>query len=74
MNSPKTALARHPVSLGATRLAEGVGAALRQVANGLRRWRQRRIAVRELQALSDRQLLDIGIDRARIVSVVEKNI
>ena len=35
------------------------------------RWRQRRTAIRELQALSDHYLTDIGLDRSQIVSTVE---
>lgn len=43
------------------------------VQHALRAWlreRQRRRAIHELQALSDRALADIGIDRSEIDSVV----
>ncbi len=48
-------------------------AALRTV-GGISRWRRRRTAIRELQALSDYYLTDIGLDRSQIVATVEKNI
>ena len=57
---------------GRWRLVKGLESALRQGIRGISRWRQRRSAIRELQALSDHHLADIGLDRAQIVSVVEE--
>ena len=39
--------------------------------NALRTWRKRRIAIRELRALDDHTLKDIGLSRSQIPSVVE---
>ena len=58
------------LSIGALRLVNG--SALRRSVGGISRWRQRRTAIRELQALSDHHLTDIGLDRSRIVSTVEE--
>ncbi len=57
------------LSIGALRLVNG--SALRRSAAGISRWRQRRTAIRELQALSDHHLTGIGLDRSQIVSTVE---
>ncbi len=59
-------------SIGALRLVDGLKSAVRRIAGGISRWRQRRTAIRELQALSDHYLKDIGLDRAQIVSTVEE--
>ncbi len=58
-------------SIGALRLVKGLELALRRSVGGISRWRQRRTANRELQALSDHHLTDIGLDRSQIVSTVE---
>ena len=50
---------------------KGLAAAFRRLAGGLSRWRRRRRAIRELQALSKHHLADIGLERAQIVSTVE---
>ena len=42
-----------------------------RLARTLVRWQQRRIAYRELNALEDRMLQDIGLSRGQIPSVVE---
>jgi len=50
----------------------GVTGALRNTAQAVRTWNKRRLAIRELHALSDRQLADIGLIRGDIESVVDK--
>jgi len=60
------------LSIGALRLVNGLESAVRRSVGGVSRWRQRRTAIRELQALSDHYLTDIGLDRSQIVSTVEK--
>lgn len=59
-------------SIDALRLFHGLEAAVRRGVGGISRWRRRRTAIRELQALSDRHLTDIGLDRTQIVSQVEE--
>ena len=59
-------------SIGALALVNGLESAVRRKLGGISRWRQRRTAIRELQALSDHHLTDIGLDRSRIVSTVEQ--
>ena len=59
-------------SIGALRLVNGLESAVRRSVGGISRWRQRRTAIRELQALSDHYLTDIGLDRSQIVSTVEE--
>ena len=58
------------LSIGALRLVNGLESAVRWSIGGISRWRQRRAAIRELQALSDHYLTDIGLDRSQIVSTV----
>ena len=60
------------LSIGASRLVNG--SALRRSVGGITLWRRRRTAIRELQALSDHHLTDIGLDRSQIVSTVEETI
>lgn len=45
---------------------------IRKTARAFGTWNKRRLAIRELHALSDRQLADIGLLRADIPSVVDK--
>ncbi len=54
------------------RLVNGLESAVRRSVGGISRWRRRRTAIRELQALSDHHLTDIGLDRSQIVSTVEE--
>jgi len=54
------------------RRGSGVSDAFRKVAHNVRTWNKRRLALRELYALSDRQLADIGLVRGEIPTVVEK--
>jgi uncharacterized protein YjiS (DUF1127 family) len=54
------------------RLVNGLESAVRRSVGGISRWRQRRTAIRELQALSDHHLTGIGLDRSQIVSTVEE--
>lgn len=44
--------------------------ALRKMLAAFRKWRQRRKAIADLHALSDRSLADIGIERSEIKSIV----
>ncbi len=62
------------LSIGALRQVISLDSALRRSLGWISRWRRRRTAIRELQALSDHHLADIGLDRSQIVSTVEKNI
>jgi len=48
-----------------------IGHRLGRVFAGIRRWRQRNQAIRELSALSDPQLQDIGLTRSEIVTAVD---
>lgn len=50
----------------------GVSDLIRKTADALRAWNNRRIAIRELNTLTDRQLADIGLLRAEIPATVEK--
>lgn len=50
----------------------GVAHTIRKTAAALRTWNKRRLAIRELNGLSDRQLADIGLLRADIPSAVDK--
>ena len=59
-------------SIGALRLVNGLESAVRRSVGGISRWRQRRTAIRELRALSDHHLTDIGLDHSQIVSTVEE--
>lgn len=61
-------------SIGALRLVNGLESAVRQSIGRISRWHQRCTAIRELQALSDHYLTDIGLDRSQIVSTVEETI
>lgn len=45
---------------------------IRKTARSLSTWNKRRLAIRELYSLSDRQLADIGLLRADIPNVVDK--
>ncbi len=60
------------LSIGVLRLVNRLESAVRRSVGGISRWRQRRTAIRELQALSDHYLKDIGLDRSQIVSTVEE--
>ncbi len=59
-------------SIGALRLVNGLETAVCRSVGGISRWRQRRTAIREFQALNDHHLTDIGLDRSQIVSTVEE--
>ncbi len=59
-------------SIGAMWLVNGLESAVRRSVGGISRWRQRRTAIREFQALNDHHLTDIGLDRSKIVSTVEQ--
>jgi uncharacterized protein YjiS (DUF1127 family) len=53
------------------RLVARLGRQALQLGQSLRRWRTRRLAIRELSTLNDRLLADIGIERAEIDAVVD---
>jgi|GEM_PF-4668918 len=57
---------------GDLRLVNPQQSALRRFIGVITRWRRRRNATRELQALSDHHLTDIGLDRSQIVPAVKK--
>jgi len=50
----------------------GVTSSLRKAAKSISTWNKRRVAIRELYALSDRQLADIGVVRGEIPTLVDK--
>ncbi|MDZ7839837.1 MAG: DUF1127 domain-containing protein [Gammaproteobacteria bacterium] len=50
----------------------GISDMIRKSANAMSTWHKRRMAIRELYALSDRQLADIGLIRGEIPTVVDK--
>jgi len=50
----------------------GIAGAFRKAAKSVRTWNKRRHAIRELYALSDRQLADIGVIRGEIPTLVDK--
>ena len=56
------------LSVATLRLVNG----LEQAVAAVTRWRRRRAAVRELSALSDHHLADIGLHRSQIQSTVEE--
>ena len=58
--------------IGALRLINGLESIVRRSVDWFSRWRQRRTAIRELQALNDHYLKDIGLDRSHIVTSVEE--
>lgn len=62
----------HSIHLPEVGRGSAVVHALRNTASALREWNARREAIRELYALSDRQLTDIGLVRAEIRSTVDK--
>jgi uncharacterized protein YjiS (DUF1127 family) len=57
-----------------TGVRRGAGAAdmVRNAAQAVRTWNKRRVAIRELYSLSDRQLADIGVLRGDIPAIVDK--
>jgi uncharacterized protein YjiS (DUF1127 family) len=60
------------LSIGALRPVSFLESTVRRSVGGISRWRQRRTTIRELQALSDHYLSDIGLDRSQIDSTVEE--
>ena len=60
------------VSVGALRTVNALESLLGRVAARLSVWRRRRAAIRELDALSEHHLADIGLHRSQIVSTVEE--
>lgn len=62
------------LSISALRLVKGVASVVRRSGGVIFRWYQRHTANRELRALSDHYLKDIGLDRSQIVSPFEETI
>lgn len=62
----------HPIFKSLSRLIHAVEDAVRQRLIKISRERLRHRRIRTLQGLSDRQLLDIGVERADITATVEK--
>ena len=62
----------HPVFKSLSRLIHAVEEVVRQEFAKISRERLRRRRIRTLQGLSDRQLLDIGVERADITERVEE--
>jgi uncharacterized protein YjiS (DUF1127 family) len=60
------------IGVGALRLVNGLTSTVRRSVGGIARWRRRRAGIRELQALSDDYLKDIGLDRSRVASPVDQ--
>ncbi len=56
----------------AVRLVGGLESVVRRRVGGIFRRRQRRTAIRELQALRDHHLTEIGQDRSQIVSTSQR--
>lgn len=54
------------------RTGSGFADTLRKAGRAMSTWQKRRLAIRELYALSDRQLADIGLIRGEIPAVVDK--
>lgn len=69
--SPKPEITPAPSS-AAWRLIEAVTTAVRRSIAEIRRAHRRSVSIRDLDAMSDRQLLDIGIDRSDIPRVVDR--
>ena len=69
----KTGRALHPqaVRQALRGLIRGIVGAVRQGAEALQRWHRRRVTYRELMALNDRLLRDIGLRRDQIPAAVE---
>lgn len=59
-----------PITGGRT--GSSVSDMFRKAGNAITVWHKRRVAIRELYALSDRQLADIGLIRGEIPAVVDK--
>ncbi len=72
----KTGRALHPqaVRQALRGLIRGIVGAVRQGAEALQRWHRRRVTYRELMALDDRLLRDIGLRRDQIPAAVEESL
>lgn len=60
------------VQAAGVRHGTGISELLRKAVHSVSIWNKRRLAIRELYALSDRQLADIGLLRGEIPTVVDK--
>jgi len=54
------------------RRGAGISDVIRKASAAMSAWNKRRVALKELYALSDRQLADIGLIRGDIPAVVDK--
>ncbi len=68
----KTATFDTAAPIAGGRTGSGVSDMFRKAGNAMNIWHKRRVAIRELYALSDRQLADIGLIRGEIPAVVDK--
>ena len=67
----KTATIETP-QVADVRHGAGISDIVRKTAARMSTWNKRRVALKELYALSDRQLADIGLIRGDIPTVVDK--
>lgn len=61
-----------PISESVSQLIRAADTAIRRGINKIARERLRRARIKELQGLTDHQLLDIGVERSEIAATVEK--
>ncbi len=61
----------NPIAVHADESVSAIGRAIVGAFEGFKRWRTRQASIRELAALDDHMLRDIGIHRSEIRSVVE---
>ncbi|WP_028465530.1 DUF1127 domain-containing protein [Nisaea denitrificans] len=62
----------HPILGSVSRLIRAADTAIRRGFSKIARERMRRASIQELQGMSDRQLLDIGVERSEITATVER--
>ncbi|MEO9901584.1 DUF1127 domain-containing protein [Nisaea sp.] len=62
----------HPIFGSVSRLIRAANSAMRRGLHKIARERLRRARIKELQGLTDHQLLDIGVERSEIAATVEK--
>jgi len=62
------------LSVGILRIVQGLETVVRGTVGWIARQQQRRTAIRELQAMSDHFLADIGLERDQIAATVDQMI